>query len=384
MAGVGLGAALLCALPGPAWAQTSGEPGAILQQYADAINRGDAEAAAALHAPDAIVYSGSCWPCLTPVAVHDDIAADVQHHAHYTLHNLKGVADSASATFEVTSDATTIFGPIGVDHMLGTSQIRVRDGKIVTRDDTFDVTDPATRRESLIMSSGATDGQSLMDQSESTIVSFYAVWGDRAGEAWVAQHDGEPLNPADAGLPAPRPDRADEPAILVQRFVDAYNTGQPAAVTPLLRPDALVFAPGNCSPCLPPMVANMVKADARAHMRYTLANVQTSGQTVQAQVEMRSDDIQAAAPVGVARVLADVRFEVSDGLIHSLWIKPDLTDEQTRMYVRAPQVMASDGQSLAAQDPDTMASFVAVYGDRAPDAWVDQHEMRIASSPVSQ
>jgi hypothetical protein len=27
-----------------------------------------------------------------------------------------------------------------------------------------------------------------------------------------------------------------------------------------------------------------------------------------------------------------------------------------------------------------MASFVALFGDRAPDAWVEQHDARLASS----
>jgi len=53
------------------------------------------------------------------------------------------------------------------------------------------------------------------------------------------------------------------------------------------------------------------------------------------------------------------------------------TETATPAITAAPRTLASDGQSLFSQSPQTITDFQAAFGAGAPQAWVQQHEQEL-------
>jgi hypothetical protein len=107
---------------------------------------------------------------------------------------------------------------------------------------------------------------------------------------------------------------------------------------------------------------------------------QVSGNVVTARVEERfSGEIPFFEQMGIKRLVEHLAAIVEDGKISVVYLKPDLTDTQTAVAFGAVEgPVANDGQTLSTQPPDTQAQFIAAYGERAAEVWVQQHNAALA------
>jgi len=89
------------------------DPAAVVQRYIDALNRGDAHAAAAVFADKAVNISGSCAvraPCTTPADISKQIQTSIAVHMKVTLGGPLVAGNVVQFHPEVRNDAVTAAG----------------------------------------------------------------------------------------------------------------------------------------------------------------------------------------------------------------------------------------------------------------------------------
>jgi len=89
------------------------DPAAVVQRYTDAINRGDASAAAAVFADTAVNISGSCAPrapCTTPADISKKIQTLIAGHIKVTQGDPLVAGNLVQFHTEVRNDAATAAG----------------------------------------------------------------------------------------------------------------------------------------------------------------------------------------------------------------------------------------------------------------------------------
>ncbi len=97
----------------PASSGAKTDPAAVVQRYIDALNRGDATAAAAVFADTAVNISGSCpskAPCKTPADILKQIQTSIAGHWKVTLGDPLVAGNVVQFRPEVRNDAVTAAG----------------------------------------------------------------------------------------------------------------------------------------------------------------------------------------------------------------------------------------------------------------------------------
>lgn len=141
---------------------------------------------------------------------------------------------------------------------------------------------------------------------------------------------------------------ADDPATIVQRFLDARNRGDVATAAGLLIDDVVFVGGPNC-PLTTPCIGI---ASAREQVRQFYADggqatiagtLQVAGTTVRGRLDVRSD---ASRSLGIDRYLVDLTMELRDDKLTSHRAIPDATDPQTARYLAS--LRAQQGQASVA------------------------------------
>lgn len=97
----------------PASSGAKTDPAAVVQRYIDALNRGDATAAAAVYADNAVNVSSSCAskaPCATPADIAKQIQTSIAGHMKVTLGDPLVAGNVVQFHPEVRNDAVTAAG----------------------------------------------------------------------------------------------------------------------------------------------------------------------------------------------------------------------------------------------------------------------------------
>jgi hypothetical protein len=121
-------------------------PAALREQYYAALNRGDVAAVVALHTDDA-VYSGvgSCRlsPCVGREAIQREIQTQVAGSARITLLSAQPSGNVVTGRWSADAERIRL---AGVERIVGTDTVEVRDGRIVANHVVYDASDPQTAR----------------------------------------------------------------------------------------------------------------------------------------------------------------------------------------------------------------------------------------------
>jgi ketosteroid isomerase-like protein len=139
------------------------------------------------------------------------------------------------------------------------------------------------------------------------------------------------LPAASPTLSSPSP--ASNPEAVFREFVAALNRGDAAAAQALLRDDATWERGGQCPPAQCAGIARLreeLDRDVAAHHRLDISSTQINGDTVEARVELQTDQTRAA---GVPRVIQLVTVSLSEGKLTSVRIVNDLSDPVTAAFV---------------------------------------------------
>ncbi len=179
-------------------------------------------------------------------------------------------------------------------------------------------------------------------------------------------------------LPALTGAAAEDPAAVVQRFLDARNRGDVAAAAALMTDDIVFVGGANCPPTAPCVGLATAREQVRLfHAEGAQATVvgtlQVSGATVRGRLEVRGNTSRAA---GVDRFLVDLTVELRGDRLASHRAIPDASDPQTAQYLayeRAQQGRASLAvveRLLAALSAGDLDAALALVADNATIRYV--------------
>ena len=173
--------------------------------------------------------------------------------------------------------------------------------------------------------------------------------------------------PAACGvIPAMVAQEADLAAIFGQ-FADAVNQGDVEAALALFTEDAtwvrgMVCPPGACVG--QSAIRTEIERDIANNHQLDIVDIQVSGTTLTARVEVRTDATQAA---GVERIIQAFTVEFQGDKISLLRAMPDLTDPQTAAFAGSmmpPQTGAGPDSASGGRDaaPIVLALLAAIAG----------------------
>ncbi|HEV2121521.1 MAG TPA: nuclear transport factor 2 family protein [Chloroflexota bacterium] len=173
----------------------------------------------------------------------------------------------------------------------------------------------------------------------------------------------------------------EDPATVLQRFIDARNRGDIAATLALVTDDVRFVGGPQCTPVAPCVGPDALRAEVQSYIgsrvqATIMGNPQVSDMTVQARVEASADPFRAA---GVDRIVNNVTVVMRDGKVASFTGVPDAGDPQTARWLALQGVQqAQAGQpeqtalplrlprtgerGTAARDLPWMASTLAAGG----------------------
>ena len=272
----------------PAEAQSTTSPAQLALGWGDAINRGDAAAAAALFAPDGIfVGVQPCLvptPCVGPANVVKRSAAAVAVHDVVTAGTPTVAGDLVQVRSEVRNDGTRA---AGVDRIVLTFWTTVQGDKITSLVAQWDLQDEQTAR--------------------------YQAARAPAGSVAVT------------------------PATLAAGWLEAINAGDSGRAPTFFATDAAYIAQAPCivraTPCRGlSQIANQVTTAAAAHRTFKVIDSRSAGALGQVRFEDRDDSTRAA---GVDRFIGVSTATIGGDRIASWLGRPDITDPQTATWYAA-------------------------------------------------
>ncbi len=173
--------------------------------------------------------------------------------------------------------------------------------------------------------------------------------------------------PAACGaIPAMVAQGADLAAIFGQ-FADAVNQGDVDAALALFTEDATWVRGGVCPPgaCVgQAAIRTEIERDIANNHQLDIVDIQVSGTTLTARVEVRTDATRAA---GVERIIQVFTLEFREDKISALQLRPDLTDPETAALAGSmmpPQTGAGPASASGGRDaaPIVLALLAAIAG----------------------
>ena len=133
----------------------------------------------------------------------------------------------------------------------------------------------------------------------------------------------------------PTPTTGPDLAAIFRQFADAVNQGDVDGALALFTEDATWVRGFRCPPgaCVGQAAirAELEKDVADGH-RIDMADIQVSGTTLTARVEVRTDGTRAA---GVERIIQVFTLEFREDKISGLRVMPDRTDPETAAFIAA-------------------------------------------------
>jgi hypothetical protein len=116
----------------------------LVQQHVDALNRGDVAGVMATFSEDAMVSNvGLCAaaPCIGKAAIQREMERRAGIHVNFKIISLRESNSSGVGRAEITADNTRA---CGVQRILASFDVQVKDDKITSFPVRFDSTDPQT------------------------------------------------------------------------------------------------------------------------------------------------------------------------------------------------------------------------------------------------
>jgi len=167
--------------------------------------------------------------------------------------------------------------------------------------------------------------------------------------------------PASLGVAA-----ADDPATVVQRFIEVRNRYDVEGTLALVTDDIRTVGGPRCTeaaPCIGVAAFRMVLEGGFIvnHIHVTIIGTpQVSGTTVRLRQEVRADIYRAA---GVERIVTNSTVEVRDGKIASIIDIPDASDAQTAQFLAYQRARQSAPTAPPRTGGGGEASFIHRLGD---------------------
>jgi ketosteroid isomerase-like protein len=121
-------------------------PAALREQYYAALNRGDVAAVVALYADDAVYAGvGSCRlnACVGREAIQREIQIQVAGSARITLLGAQVSGNVVTGRWSADAERVRL---AGVERIVGTDTVEIRDSRIVANRVVYDASDPQTAR----------------------------------------------------------------------------------------------------------------------------------------------------------------------------------------------------------------------------------------------
>jgi len=160
---------------------------------------------------------------------------------------------------------------------------------------------------------------------------------------------------------AQTPPEADLTAVF-QQFVDAVNTGDADGAGALFTEDATWVRGGQCPPgaCVGQAAirGELENNDFANGHRIDIVDIQVSGTTLTARVELRTNGTRAA---GIERIIQVFTLEFREDKISALQVSPDLTDPETAAHAGAGRRLPTTGAGPAPA-AETSAPIAALLG----------------------
>ncbi len=166
--------------------------------------------------------------------------------------------------------------------------------------------------------------------------------------------------PASLGVAA-----ADNPATIVQRYIDARNRYDVEGTLALVTDDFRLVAGPQCTPASPCIGVAAQRAELanyiRDHAQVTIVgDPQVTGTTVRVRTEGRADPFRAA---GAERLILLGTVEVRDGKLASYIDAPDMSDAQTAQYLASVRAQQGPPSAPPRTGGGGEASFIHRLGD---------------------
>ncbi len=159
----------------------------------------------------------------------------------------------------------------------------------------------------------------------------------------------------------------DDPATVLQRFIEVRNRGDVAETLALVANDIRFVGGPFCTPDRPCIGAAAFRADLEdnfipAHAQATIVGVpQVTGTTVRARLEVRNDPRIRAA--GVDRIINNLTVEVRDEKIANFLSVSDASDAQTAQYLAYQRAQQGPPTAPPRTGGGGEASFIRRLGD---------------------
>ena len=156
-----------------------------------------------------------------------------------------------------------------------------------------------------------------------------------------------------------------DPTAVFGEFADAVNAGDVDAALALFTEDATWVRGGRCPPgaCAgQAAIRAELEKDVADNHRIDIVDVQVTGNTLTARIELRSDGTREAE--GIDRVIQTVTLEFSERKISAIEVVPDLTDPQTS-EIRSRRLPAAGGGYVSSTDvllPVLLGVALAILG----------------------
>jgi ketosteroid isomerase-like protein len=140
---IGATMAASAAAPAAARPRKAITPVEVVRSSFDALNHGDAAAAAAAFAPDGVLITplGGCNPCLGRAMIQQHLSRAV---ANGTTVTLVGRPQVKRAVVTVRGEVRATSFPSGIQRVIGVFRSTIRKGLIVRQTNDYDRSDPQT------------------------------------------------------------------------------------------------------------------------------------------------------------------------------------------------------------------------------------------------